>query len=97
MPPPLAVGSGELEPVPPGVGPRADASRPRYERLEGVPALWLGNLDAQGVGYVFIARLSAYEVGYQVHGPDGFPIEDDWAAADPGRFTRIFDDADARI
>jgi hypothetical protein len=97
VPPPLAVGSGELEPVSAGVGPRDDASRPRYERLDGVPALWVGNLDALGVGYVFIARLSAYEVDYQVHGPDGFPIEDAWAQADPGRFTRVFDDEDARI
>ena len=97
VPPALAVSSGELEPVPPGPGPRDDALRPRYERLEGIPALWTHNLEALGVSYVFIGRLSAYEVNYQVHGPDGFPVEDEWAQADPDMFTLVHDDGDARV
>lgn len=97
IPPALAISSGELEPVPAGTGPRPDASRPRYERLEGFPELWLRNLRLLGVQYVFVARLSAYEVDYQVHDASGFPIEDAWAQAAPAIFTRVFDDQDARL
>ena len=97
VPPALATSSGELEPVPPGTGPRNDALRPRYERLEGVPELWMRNLDLLGVRDVFIARLSAYEIDYQVHGSDGFPVEDGWAQAAPSRFTLVFGNDDARL
>ncbi|HEY6356634.1 MAG TPA: hypothetical protein VIX35_00235, partial [Vicinamibacterales bacterium] len=97
VPPALAISSGELEPVPPGPEPRDDAIRPRYERLEGFPDLWMRNLDALGVRDVFIARLSAYEIDYQVHGPDGFPVEDRWAQAAPDRLTLVFGNADARL
>lgn len=97
VPPPLAISSGELEPVPTGTGPRDDALRPRYERLEGFPDLWIRNLDALGVRDVFVARLSAYEIDYQVHGPDGFPVEDGWAQAAPDRFTLVFGNQDARL
>jgi hypothetical protein len=57
----------------------------------------LHNLDAMGVGDVFIARLSAYEIDYQVHGSDGFPVEDGWAQAAPDRFTLVFGNDDARL
>ena len=97
VPPVLAVASGELEPVPPRTGPRDDASRPRYERIEGVPALWIHNLDVLDVDDVFVARLSAYEVDVQTHGPDDFPVEDAWMQADPGRFTLAFANHDARV
>jgi hypothetical protein len=97
VPPPLATSSGELVPLPARTGPRDDAIRPRYERLEGIAALWVHNLQRLGVNYVFIARLSAYEIDYQAHGPDGFPIEDQWAQADPATFTMVHDDQDARV
>jgi hypothetical protein len=97
VPPALATSSGELESVPSGLGPRDDALRPRYERLEGFPSLWMHNLDALGVRDVFIARLSAYEIDYQVHGSDGFPVEDGWAQAAPSRFTLVFANDDARL
>jgi hypothetical protein len=97
VPPPLAISSGELVPLPAKTGPRDDAIRPRYERLEGVPALWIHNLQRLGVNYVFIGRLSAYEIDYQAHGPEGFPIEDEWAQAEPATFTRVHDDEDARV
>lgn len=97
VPPALAVASGELEPVPPRTGPRDDASRPRYERLEGVPALWIHNLDVLGVDDVFVARLSAYEIDVQSHGPEGFPVEEGWMEADPDRFTLAFGNHDARV
>ena len=97
LPPALAVASGELEPVPPRLGPRDDASRPRYERLEGIPALWIHNLDVLGVKDVFVARLSAYEIDVQTHGPDEFPVEDAWMEADPARFTLAYSNHDARV
>jgi hypothetical protein len=83
--------------VPAHPGPRDDASRPRYERLDGVSALWTRNLDLARVTDVFIARLSAYEVDVQTHGPEGFPIEDAWAQADPARFQVIFSNGEAHI
>ncbi len=61
-----------------------------------MPDLWLHNLEVLGVRDVFIARLSAYEIDYQVHGSDGFPVEDGWAQAAPGRFTLVFANGDAR-
>jgi hypothetical protein len=99
VPPALAMASGELEPVPmpQHPGPRDDASRPRYERLEGIPALWIHNLDVLGVDDVFVARLSAYEVDVQTHGPDDFPVEDGWMQADPAEFTLAFGNHDARV
>jgi hypothetical protein len=97
LPPALATSSGELESVPEHPGPHDDAIRPRYERLQGFPDLWRHNLDRLGVDYIFIARLSAYEVDYQVHDHAGFPIEDQWAIAAPDTFTRVYENDDARL
>jgi hypothetical protein len=95
--PALAVSSGELEPIRPGIGPRDDAVRPRYERLEGFADLWTHNLDQLHVDDLFVARLSVYEIDYEAHDASGYPIEAAWAAQSPDRFTLIFEDEDARI
>src|SRR5262249_15916572 len=64
----------------------SDAVRPRFERLAGDPAEWKMNLERERITYLFIDRLDAYEVDYQWHNPQGFPIEDDWARKDPHVF-----------
>jgi hypothetical protein len=97
IPPALATSSGELEAVPQHPGPHDDAIRPRYERLQGFPDIWIRNLDRLDVDYLFVARLSAYEIDYQAHDNAGFPIEDQWAQAAPETFHRVFDNDDARI
>jgi hypothetical protein len=92
----LAKASGQLMPLPPGL-PVGDASRPRYERWEGVREAWLHNLQAGGVTHVFLSVLSAYEIDYVWHNAGGFPIEDDWAAADSRTFTLVFANDQVRI
>jgi hypothetical protein len=86
----LAVSSGELMPIASRSGPREDAVRPRYERMDGNRDAWIGNLEVMRVQYVFVALLSAYEIDYVWHNERGFPIEDDWAAADPVRFRLVY-------
>ena len=97
QPPVLAVSSGELEPVGPGVGPRNDAIRPRYERLEGLEDLWVHNLSTLRVGYLFVSVLSAYERDYQWRNAGGFPIEDDWARSDPRIFRLEYENDEVRV
>jgi hypothetical protein len=92
----LAQPSGQLMPL---TGPRSEsaASRPRYERLEGYPDAWLGNLRAAKVTHLFVSVLSAYEIGYIMHNQGGFPIEDDWARADPASFTLLYENGQVRV
>jgi hypothetical protein len=90
----LAVPSGQLMPV---AGAVADAARPRYERWEGTAGAWRENLRSANVTYLVLTALSAYERDYQRHNSGGFPIEDDWAQADPGAFTLLYENAAARI
>jgi hypothetical protein len=93
---PLATSSGVLLPLKPASGP-LDAVRPRYERIRGDRSAWISNLKALRVDHVFISALSAYEVDYVWHNEGGFPIEDDWARADPQAFTLVYENPQIRI
>jgi hypothetical protein len=96
-PPLLATSSGELRPMPQRSGPRDDASRPRYGRMEGFRDGWIFNLRTLGVTHLFVSSLSAYEIDYVWHNEGGFPIEDDWAKADPRAFQLIYENPQVRI
>ena len=91
----LAQPSGQLMPLP--AGPREGASRPRYERWEGHRVAWIQNLRSAGIVYLFVSVLSAYEIDYVWHNDAGFPIEDEWARADPQRFTLVYENSQVRI
>jgi Dolichyl-phosphate-mannose-protein mannosyltransferase len=97
LPPVLARSSGELLPVADRSGPRDDAVRPRYERMHGVRDAWIFNLEKLHVGYLFVATLSAYEIDYVWHNDRRFPIEDDWAQADPTRFHLVYTNPEVHI
>jgi hypothetical protein len=89
----LAQPSGQLMPL---AGSGAEASHPRFERWEGNADAWLGNLRAAKVTHLFVSVLSAYELGYVRHNEAGFPIEDDWATANP-IFTLLYENGQVRI
>lgn len=89
-PPLLATSSGELQPVAARLGPRDDAVRPRYERMQGNRDAWVFALETMKVRYVFIAAMSMYEVDYVWHNDRGFPIEDEWAKVGPAQFELVF-------
>ena len=95
--PALATSSGELRPVSQRTGPRDDAVRPRYERMEGFRDGWISNLQTFGVDRLFISSLSAYEIDYVWHNDGGFPIEDEWAKTDPRSFRLIYENPQVRI
>jgi hypothetical protein len=84
-------------PVADRTGPRPDAVRPRYERIHGNRDEWLFNLEALEVSVLFVAQLSAYEIGYVWHNERGFPIEDEWARSDPRRFQLIYENKQVHI
>lgn len=96
-PPLLAKSSGELMSVAERSGPRSDALRPRYERMTGIKEAWGFNLEQADVRYLFVAALSAYEIDYVWHNDRGFPIEDEWANADPSRFHLVYANPQVRI
>jgi hypothetical protein len=93
----LATSSGELRRINQPSGGPVDASRPRYERMEGSPEAWLQNLRTLQVDYLFVSTLLAYEIDYVWHDEGGFPIEDTWARANPAVFRRVYDNVDVRI
>jgi len=93
---PLAESSGELVPAP-HHDPALDASRPRYERVDGHREGWIANLQALGIDYLYVSTLSAYEIDYQWHNAGGFPIEDEWARQDPAAFSIVFENSMVRI
>jgi hypothetical protein len=97
IPPVLATSSGELMPVSGRAGPHEDASRPRYERMQGLRDAWIDNLRRLGVTYLFISALSAYDIDNVWHNSGGFPIEDEWAAADPGAFQLSYENPQVRV
>jgi hypothetical protein len=97
MPPALAISSGELLPVAARSGPRDDALRPRYERMQGLRDAWIDNLRQLRVNYLFVSRLSAYEIDYVWHNDREFPIEEEWASADPAAFTLLYENPQVRI
>jgi hypothetical protein len=105
-PPLLATASGELLPAgqdpqrpqgPQGGSRRSQASRPRYERMEGIRDAWIDNLKTLHVGYLFVSALSAYEIDNVWHDDQGFPIESTWAAADPRAFHLAFENRLVRV
>jgi hypothetical protein len=94
---PLATPSGVLTPL---TGPRrwhVDAVRPRSERVDGDASAWTANLKSLAVDRLFVSALSAYEIDYVAHNAGGFPVEDDWARADPAAFTPLYENAQIRI
>jgi hypothetical protein len=91
----LAAPSGVLLPMEPQHG-SVDAVRPRFERMHGDRDAWMSTIKAKGVRYVFISTLSQYEIDYVWHNPRGFPIEDEWAGADPV-CRLVYENPDARI
>jgi 4-amino-4-deoxy-L-arabinose transferase-like glycosyltransferase len=97
LPPVLATSSGELMPVGPHAGPRDDAVRPRYERMQGLRDAWIANLRQMHVDVLFVSALSAYEIDYVWHNEGGFPIEDEWASAAPGTFRRIYENGQVHV
>jgi Dolichyl-phosphate-mannose-protein mannosyltransferase len=97
VPPLLATSSGELMPVPQRPGPRDDAARPRYERMQGFREGWIDNLKRLGVDYLFVTTLSLYEIDYVWHNSGGFPIEDEWAANDPQAFHIVYENQLVRM
>jgi hypothetical protein len=96
-PPLLATSSGELMPVVARDGPRQDALRPRYERMNGNREAWLFNLESLNVRFLYVAMLSAYEVDYQWHDALGFPIEDEWAQNDPTHFRLAYENPQVHL
>jgi hypothetical protein len=92
---PLARASGQLVPL--GERPGEEASRPRYERRNGYRDAWIQNLRSAGVRHLFISVLSAYEIDYVWHNDRGFPIEDEWAKADPHAFELVYENDQVRI
>jgi hypothetical protein len=91
----LARPSGQLMPL---LGPAsAGASRPRFERWEGLREAWIANLRAAGVSYLFASALSAYEIDYSWHDEGGFPIEAEWARRDPAVFRLIYENGQVRL
>jgi hypothetical protein len=97
QPPMLAISSGELLPVPAASGPRSDAIRPRYERMEGSDDRWLRSLGALHVTYLYVSALSAYERDYQWRNAAGFPIEDEWARGRPDVFRLAYENENVRV
>jgi len=75
----------------------SDAARPRFERLAGDPDEWKTNLERERITYLFVERLNAYEIDYQWHNAQGFPIEDEWARRDPRAFRLTYSNDDVRI
>lgn len=96
-PPLLATRSGELLPLSARFGSSAGAIRPRYERMEGVREAWIDNLRRFRVEYLFVSALSAYEIDNVWHNHRGFPIEDEWAGADPQLFHLEYENPQVRI
>ena len=65
--------------------------------MEGNRAAWIGNLQVLGIRHLMISALSAYEIDYVWHNDRGFPIEDEWAKADPQSFQLVYENPDVRI
>jgi hypothetical protein len=95
--PALATSSGVLRPALRRPDGRVDASRPRYERVEGYREAWIDNLKQLGVDHLFISTLTADERDYVWHNEQGFPIEDEWAKADPKAFSLVHENPEVRI
>jgi hypothetical protein len=93
----FARASGQLVPLLQSARSAESASRPRYERWDGFREAWLGNLRSAAVTHLFVSVLSAYEIDFVSHNDGGFPIEDDWARADPRVFTLVYENGQVRV
>ena len=93
----LAVSSGVLVPLPGPPRWHVDAVRPRFERMAGDRDAWIGNLKALAVDRLFVTALSAYEVDYMSHDGGGFPVEDEWARANPSTFALIYENPQVKV
>jgi hypothetical protein len=93
---PLASASNVLDPLADGDDP-FDAPRPRFERMHGDRSSWIRNLTTLRINYLCVFALNPYEIKYVWHNQDGFPVEDDWARADPQAFRLVYDNSSARI
>jgi len=93
----LARSSGVLLAADAATGGGAGTVRPRYERMIGYRDAWVDNLKQAGVDYLFISALSAYEINYLWHDERGFPIEQQWAQADPQAFQLVYENPTVRI
>jgi Dolichyl-phosphate-mannose-protein mannosyltransferase len=94
--PPLATSSGVYRRARPEDGPH-NASRPRYPRMYGDRLAWLQNLKRQHVDHLFVSVLSPYEIADVWHNVAGFPIEDEWAKAEPRVFTVVYENPQLRV
>ena len=92
----LAVGSGVFMPVASRAGP-LDAARPRFERMFGQRGAWITNLKASHVSYLFVSALDPVPIEYVWHNAGRFPIEDEWARAEPLAFRLVYENDDVRI
>lgn len=92
----LATPSGLLMPAV-ARGDGVDALRPRFERMSGDRSAWIANLRTLRVEYVFISTLDPYEIDYVWHNEQRFPIEDEWAKADPALLRLVYENPDVRI
>jgi hypothetical protein len=92
----LASASNVLDPITDDAQ-RGDAPRPRFERMYGDRLAWIHNLAKLHITYLCVFALNPYEVNYVWHNGGGFPIEDEWARADPNAFGLVFDNPAAHI
>jgi len=73
-----------------------DAPNPPYYREHGYREAWVDNLTRARVDFVFISRLSL-EITDVWKNAAGFPVEEDWAHADPRMFGVVFENPEVRI
>jgi hypothetical protein len=65
--------------------------------MSGYRDAWVRNLKLRGVTLLFVSTLSAYEIDNVWHDAGGFPIEAEWAKADPEAFGLVFQNPQVRI
>jgi hypothetical protein len=74
-----------------------DAIRPRFERRAGAADEWKMNLVRERIAYLFVMTLDPYEIDYNRHDAQGFPVENEWARSDPKGFHLVYSNDDVRI
>jgi hypothetical protein len=65
--------------------------------MNGNRDAWLLVLEGMKVTHLFVAALSAYEIDYQWHDEQGFPIENQWAEDDPVHFRLAYENSQVRL
>jgi hypothetical protein len=74
-----------------------DVPNPPYPRLRGFRDAWVANLKRAGVDYLFISRLAPLLMDDNWHNDEGFPVEEDWAKADPKMFSLVYANPEVKI